>query len=85
MQSYIENAVHRLILQNAAIARAAMAKTDASRTGDQEVAGSIPARSGNILSWGLIMKYFSTAILSLPLVQEGQFSVSGERMCISSG
>ena len=25
---------------------------------------------------------FSTAILSLPLIQEGQLSVSGERMCI---
>ena len=24
---------------------------------------------------------FSTAILSLPLIQEGQMSVSGERMC----
>ena len=27
-------------------------------TGDQEVAGSIPAGFGNILSWRLIMKYF---------------------------
>ena len=26
-------------------------------------------------------KIFSTAILSLPLIQEGQLSVSGERMC----
>ena len=26
-------------------------------------------------------KIFSTVILSLPLVQEGQLSVSGERMC----
>ena len=43
-------------------------------TGDQEVAGSTPAEVGNILSWRLI-------ILSLPLIQEGQLSVSGERMC----
>ena len=64
-------------------------------TGDQEVAGSTPAEVGNILSWRLIMKYFlrsfspleidheifSTVILSLPLIQEGQLSVSGERMC----
>ena len=28
------------------------------RPGDQEVAGSIPAEVGNILSWRLIMKYF---------------------------
>ena len=28
---------------------------------------------------------FSTVILSLPLIQEGQLSVSGERMCTNSG
>ena len=50
-------------------------------TGDQEVTGSTPAEVGNILSWRLIMKYFSKVILSLPLIQEGQLSVSGERMC----
>ena len=49
-------------------------------TGDQEVAGSTPAEVGNILLWRLIMKYF-TVIFSLPLIQEGQLSVSGERMC----
>ena len=49
-------------------------------TGDQEVAGSTPAEVGNILSWRLIMNG-STVILSLPLIQEGQLSVSGERMC----
>ena len=50
------------------------------QTGDQEVAGSTPAEVGNILSWRLIV-IFSTVILSLPLIQEGQLSVSGERMC----
>ena len=39
-----------------------------------------PAEVGNILSWRLIMKYF-LVILSLPLIQEGQLSVSGKRMC----
>ena len=39
---------------------------------------STPAEVGNILSWILI---FSTVILSLPLIQEGQLSVSGEKMC----
>ena len=43
-------------------------------TGDLEVAGFNPAEVGNILLWKLI-------ILSLPLIQEGQLSVSGERMC----
>ena len=49
-------------------------------TGDQEIAGSTPAEVGNILSWRLIMN-ISTVILSLPLIQEGQLLVSGERMC----
>ena len=57
-----------------------MAQLDARPTGDQEVAGSTPAEVGNILSWRLIMKYFLQSF-SLPLIQEGQLSVSGERMC----
>ena len=36
-----------------------VAQLDARPTGDQEVAGSAPAEVGNILSWRLIMKYFS--------------------------
>ena len=51
-------------------------------TGDQEVVCSILARSGTIL-YRLIMKYFCGHPLSL--VQEGQLSVSGKRMCTSSG
>ena len=34
------------------------AQSDAHLTGDQEVAGSITARSNDSLSWRLIMKYF---------------------------
>ena len=49
-------------------------------TGDQEVAGSTPAEVGNILSWS-DHEIFFMVILSLPLIQEGQLSVSGERMC----
>ena len=49
-------------------------------TGDQEVAGSIPAEVGNILSWRLIMKYFLRSFSPFRLIQEGQLSVSGERM-----
>ena len=47
--------------------------------------------SRNILSWRsggrqhsfveIDHEIFSTVILSLPLIQEGQLSVSGERMC----
>ena len=47
-------------------------------TGDQEVVGSTPAEVGNILSWSEI---FSAVILSLLLIQEGQLSDSGKRMC----
>ena len=36
---------------------ASVAQFDARPTGDQEVAGPIPAEVGNILSWRLIMKY----------------------------
>ena len=45
-------------------------------TEDQEVAGSTPTEVVEIDH-----EIFSTAILSLPLIQEGQLSVSGERMC----
>ena len=50
-------------------------------TGDQEVAGSTPAEVGNILFVEIDHEIFSMVILSLPLIQEGQLSVSGERMC----
>ena len=36
---------------------ALVALLDACSTGDQEVVGSISARSGNILLWRLILKY----------------------------
>ena len=49
-------------------------------TGDQEVAGSTPAgRQHSFVE--IDHEIFSTVILSLPLIQEGQLSVSGERMC----
>ena len=49
-------------------------------TGDQEVAGS--TRRGRQHSFVEIdHEIFSTVILSLPLIQEGQLSVSGERIC----
>ena len=56
-----------------------MALLDARPTGDQEVAGSTPAGSATFEE--IDSKLFSTAILSLSLIQEGQFSVSGERIC----
>ena len=38
-------------------------------------------RVGNILSWRFDHEIFSTVILFLPLIQEGQLSISGERIC----
>ena len=48
---------------------ASVAQLDARPTGDQEVADSS----------GLDHKIFSTVILSLPLIQEGQMLFSGEK------
>ena len=49
-------------------------------TGDQEVAGN-PRRGRQHSFVEIDHEIFSTVILSLPLNQEGQLSVSGERMC----
>ena len=56
-----------------------MAELDVHPTGDQEVTGSTSIEVGNIFS--LDHEIFSTVILSRLLNQEGQLSVSGERMC----
>ena len=50
-------------------------------TGDQEVVGSIPRRGLQHSFVEIDHEIFSMVILSLPLIQEGQLSVSGERMC----
>ena len=48
--------------------------------GDQEDAGSTAAgRQHSFVE--IDHETFSMVILSLPLIQEGQLSVSGERMC----
>ena len=49
--------------------------------GDQEVAGSTPSRGRQHSFVEIDHEIFSTVILSLPLIQEGQLSVSGRRMC----
>ena len=51
---------------------ALVAQLDTHSTGDQEVVSSTPTEIDD--------EIFSTVILSLPLIQEGQMSVSGERM-----
>ena len=62
-----------------------MAQLDAHPTGDQEVAVSIPNRVRQHSFAVIDCEIFSTVILSLPLIQEGQLSVSGERLCTNTG
>ena len=60
---------------------ASVAQLDAPsdwRTGDREFN---PRRGRQHSFVGIDHEIFSTVILSLPLIQEGQLSVSGERMC----
>ena len=59
---------------------ASVAQMDACPTGDQQVTGSIQHSSMEIDH-----RIFSKIILSLLLIQEGQLSVSGERMCTTTG
>ena len=54
---------------------------DAYPAGDQEVVGStLPGRQHSFME--IDHEIFSTIILSLPLIQEAQLSVSGEIICI---
>ena len=55
------------------------------KNGDQEVAGPILAGSSDIIFIEIDHDISSMAILSLPLIKVGQFSVSDEKMCYSTG
>ena len=57
-----------------------MAQLDARLTGDHEITGSTPPGRQQFCVQ-IDHKIFPTVILSLPLIQEGQLSVSGKRMC----
>ena len=57
-----------------------MPQSDVHSIDDKEDASMIPAENGNILSLEIDHEIFSTVILSLLLIQEGQLSVSGERI-----
>ena len=61
-----------------------VAQLDACPTGDQEVAGLTPTQEVAGLTptfMEIDHEIFSTVILSLLLIQEGQYSVSGKRIC----
>ena len=51
---------------------ASVTRSDVHLTGDQEVPGSIPTGSGNILPVEIDHEIFSMVILYLLLIQEGQ-------------
>ena len=59
---------------------ALVAQLDTHSTGDQEVASSTPCLGWQHSFVEIDDEIFSTVILSLPLIQEGQMSVSGKRM-----
>ena len=60
-------------------APASVAQLDARPTGDQEVVDSTLPRLATFFHGDY--EIFSSVVLSLPLIQEGQLSVSGERVC----
>ena len=64
---------------------APVAQSNARPTGDQEVARCDPRRVRPHSFVETDHEIFSTVILSLPLIQEGHVSVSGERMCTRPG
>ena len=59
---------------------ASVAQLDARSTGDLEVVGSTPTGSATLFL-EIDHAIFSTVILSHLLIQEGQLSLSNERMC----
>ena len=65
---------------------ASVAQLDRRPTGDQ-VVGSIPAGFGSNEHFFVEIDYeiFLMVILSLPLIQEGQLSLSGKTMSTSTG
>ena len=58
----------------------AVARSEACSLGMQMAPSLIPT-SGTFFHGDLVMKNISTAIFPLPLIQEEQLSVTGERMC----
>ena len=59
------------------------AQTDVRWTADQEVLVLIPTWQYSLME--IDHEIFSAVILTLLLIQEEQLSVSGERMCTSTG
>ena len=63
---------------------ATMAQSGVPTTGDQLIAFSIPAGIWHHSFVEIDNEIFSTVVLFLRLIQEGQLSVSGKRKCTST-
>ena len=66
---------------NSSVPLASVAQLDAPSDWRQGGHGLNPRRGRQHSFVEIDREIFSTVILSLPLIQEGQLSVSGERMC----
>ena len=78
MLSFAYTYMLQSVLQDS-IGPGAIARSEASSLGMQAAPSSI--LTSGILSWRLGHENISTAILPLPLIQEEQLSVTGERVC----
>ena len=82
MGSYIRiNMVCRFIIWILFLSPASVAQLDAPSDWRPGGRGFIPRRGQQHSFMEIDHEIFSMVILSLPLIQEGQLSVSGERMC----
>ena len=68
-------------MQDITILPASVAQLDAPSDWRPGGRGFNPRRGGQHSFVEIDREIFSTVILSLPLIQEGQLSVSGKRMC----
>ena len=69
------------MLHNICMSAASVAQLDAPSDWRPGGRGFNPRRGRQHSFLEIDHEIFSTVILSLPLIQEGQLSVSGERMC----
>ena len=70
-----------MLVKDIVIAPASVAQLDAPSDWRPGGRGFNPRRGRQHSFVEIDHEIFSTVILSLPLIQEGQLSVSGERMC----
>ena len=76
--------VSRILSKTNGSQSASVAQSDAGLTGEQEVAGWIPCWVQQHSFVEIDREVLSVVILSLPLIQEGQLSVFGKRMCTNT-